>query len=254
MAQFKARAFILRATRMTETSRVVTLFTEQFGKVKAVAKGVDRPKSKLAGSLELFNLLEVGFYMKESSELGTLSDATVIDGFPAIAREPRKFGFGSAWCEILDRTSHPDHPRPETFSLTEDYFKILNRVAPASSGLLFWTALFRMLIIEGYAPEIDKCASCGRTDLKTDIIISLKRGGLVCGRCRDYDDTTMKLSSKSLELLRKMSSDSLEDMAKLTIDGKTGKNSAEVILSFASYHLGLPRNLKSFKFLEALAG
>jgi DNA repair protein RecO (recombination protein O) len=111
-----------------------------------------------------------------------------------------------------------------------------------------------MLIIEGYAPEINKCSSCGKTDFKTDIIISLKRGGLICGRCRDYDDTTMKLSSKSLELLRKMSSDSLEDMAKLTIDGKTGKNSAEVILSFASYHLGLPRNLKSFKFLEALAG
>lgn len=244
---------MLRATRMTETSRVVTLFTEQFGKVKVVAKGVDRPKSKLAGSLELFNLLETGFYMKETSELGTLSDVSVIDSYPAIAKDPRKFGFGSAWCEILDKTSHPDHPRQETFDLTVEFFRILAAAAVASSGLLFWTAVFRMLVIEGYAPEIDKCASCGRSDFKTDIVISLKRGGLICNKCRDYDDTTMKLSPKSLDLLRKMSSESLEDIASLEVDPKTGKNAAEVILSFASYHLGLPRNLKSFKFLETLA-
>lgn len=253
MGRYKINAFVIRATRMTETSRVVTLFTQEFGKVKAVAKGVDRPKSKLAGMMELFNLLEAMLYKKETSELGTLSEASVIEVYPGISGEPRKYGFGSAWCEILDKTSHPDHPRPRTFGLTEEYFRILNQSKSGKSGLLFWTALYRLLILEGYAPEIGKCASCGKTDFKANIIISLKRGGLVCGRCRDNDDTIMKLSSKSLGLLRKMSSESLENMAEEPIDERAGKNAAEVILAFASYHLGLPRNLKSFKFLETLA-
>lgn len=253
MGRYKVNAFVIRATRMTETSRVVTLFTEEFGKVKAVAKGVDRPKSKLAGMMELFSRIEAIVYKKESAELGTMSDASLIEGYPGIAENPRKFGFGSAWCEILDKTSHPDIPRPGTFALTEEFFRILNRSKPAKSGLLFWAALYRLLIIEGYAPEIGKCASCGRIEFKTPVIISLKRGGLICGKCGFNDDTTMKLSSKSLDLLRKMNSASLGNMAEESIDEKTGKNTAEVILAFTSYHLGLPRNLKSFKFLETLA-
>ena len=252
MGRYKTDAFLIRATRMTESSRVVTLFTREFGKAKAVAKGVDRPKSKLAGALELFNLIEAILYKKETSELGTLSDASQIDGYPEIAKNPRKFGFGSAWCEILDKTSHPDHPRPETFELTREYFETLNLCDPLKSGLLFWTALFKLLHVEGYAPEIEVCASCGKTDFKTDITISLKRGGLICRKCRDNDDTTMKLSPGTLDLLRKMSAGGLRDLADLAIDNKTGKNSAEVILAFASYHLGLPRNLKSFKFLDTL--
>jgi DNA repair protein RecO (recombination protein O) len=253
MGRYKINAFMIRATRMTESSRVVTLFSREFGKVKAVAKGVDRPKSRLAGMLELFNMIEAMLYKKESSELGTLSDASLIDSYGQIAENPRKFGFGSAWCEILDKTSHPDHPRPETFNLTGEYFRILNKIEPGKSGLLFWAALFKLLVIEGYAPEIDKCASCGKIDFKKDIVISLRRGGLVCRRCRDSDDTTMKLTPNSLALLRKMNSENLDEITGASIDSRAGKNAAEVILAFASYHLGLPRNLKSFKFLETLA-
>jgi DNA repair protein RecO (recombination protein O) len=95
---------------------VVTLFSEEFGKVKAVAKGADRPKSKFAGAIDLFNLLEAVVYKKETSELGTLSDTSVVTGFPHIAEDSRKYGFASAWCEILDKTSHLDHPRPATLA------------------------------------------------------------------------------------------------------------------------------------------
>ena len=162
MGRYKVRAFVIRATRMTESSRVVTLFTEEFGKVKVVAKGVDRPKSKFAGTVDLFNLLEAVIYKKETTELGTLSDASVIDSYPQIAADSRKFGFASAWCEILDKTSHLDHPRPETFNLTENYFRNLSGSKSENAGLLFWTALFKMLVFEGYAPEMERCAVCGK--------------------------------------------------------------------------------------------
>jgi hypothetical protein len=49
-----------------------------------------------------------------------------------------------------------------------------------------------------------------------------------------------------------MASENIEDIVGESFNGKAGKKAAEVILAFASYHLGLPRNLKSFKFLETL--
>ena len=69
MSRFKINGFVLRTTRLTESSRVVTLFTSEIGKVKAVAKGVGRPKSKMSGAIGLFNLIEGIVYKKETSDI-----------------------------------------------------------------------------------------------------------------------------------------------------------------------------------------
>ncbi len=122
MSRFKIEAFVIRTTRMAESSRVVTLYSREVGKVKAVAKGVGRPKSKMAGSIELFNLIEGVLYKKETSDLGTLSSASVLQDFKEMVADSRKFGFGSAWCGILDK----DH-RYGTFFRRSPYlyFRIL---------------------------------------------------------------------------------------------------------------------------------
>ncbi len=252
MSRFTLEAFVIRTIRMTESSRVVTLFSGELGKVKGVAKGVDRPKSKMAGAIALFNLIEADLYKKEGADMGTLGGASTLESFSHIAIEPRRFGFGSAWCEILDKTSHPDHPRPKTFDLTRDYFSLLNNADADKAGLLFWAALYKMLAFEGYSPEIKGCLSCGVLSPETGGAISLKKGGLVCRKCSANDDTAISVKASDLDLLRAMKSETLARFEELSVDKKTGKKTAEVILAFASYHLGLPRNLKSFKFLEEL--
>ena len=129
----------------------------------------------------------------------------------------------------------------------------MNNSRSEKAGLLFWSGLFKILIIEGYAPGLDNCMSCGKSPTKAGVFISLKRGGLVCGQCSANDDTTIGLTGPALDLLRKMGPETLTGIADLSIEKNTGKNGAEVILAFATYHLGLPRNLKSFKFLETLS-
>ncbi len=254
MSRFKIEAFVIRATRMAESSRVVTLFSNEIGKVKAVAKGVGKPKSKMSGVIELFNRIEGVLYKKETSELGTLSSADVLDEYSRLTADPRKFGFGSAWCEVLDKTSHPEHPRPRTYSLTGDLLAALVSCESRNSGLVFWSGLIKLLGIEGYAPVLEKCLSCGKTELGKTIRISLARGGAVCGKCGDDDDYPMTISADGFGLLRRMENLPFSEISRLTHDKKRGKEAAEVIISFGSYHLGLPRHLKSFKFLESLDG
>jgi len=254
MSRFKIEAFVIRATRMAESSRVVTLFSNEMGKVKAVAKGVGRPKSKMSGAIELFNLIEGILYKKETSDLGTLGSAAVLEQYSKITADPRKFGFGSAWCEVLDKTSHPEHPRPKTYTLTGDLLAALVSCESTNSGLVFWSGLVKLLGFEGYAPRLDKCLSCGKQRLGEKISISLGRGGLICGNCIGHDEHSREISSASLALLRQMEIVSLSEISKTAHDKKTGRDAAEVIISFASYHLGLPRQLKSFKFLESLVG
>ncbi len=237
---------------MAESSRVVTLYSREVGKVKAVAKGVGRPKSKMSGSIELFNLIEGVLYKKETTDLGTLSSASLLQDFKKIVADSRKYGFGSAWCEILDKTSHAEEAQPKTFTLTLDYLETLNQSKPEACGLLFWSGVVKLLDIEGYAPRLDRCVSCRMDKVGGRLMISLSRGGLVCAKCADADELIIDLSDKVLALLRRMESESLSKISQMSHDKKIGKAAAEVIMAFATYHLGLPRNLKSFKFLESL--
>ncbi len=252
MSRFKIEAFVIRTTRMAESSRVVTLYSREVGKVKAVAKGVGRPKSKMSGSIGLFNLIEGVLYKKETSDLGTLGSASVLQDFKEIAADPRKFGFASAWCEILDKTSHAEESQPKTFTLTLDYLETLNQSNPEACGLLFWSGVVKLLEIEGYAPRLDKCVSCRMDKVSGRLMVSLSRGGLVCAKCADADELIIDLSDNVLALLRRMESEPLSKISQMSHDKRTGKKAAEVIMAFATYHLGLPRNLKSFKFLESL--
>ena len=252
MSRFKVEAFVIRTTRMAESSRVVTLFSREIGKVKAVAKGVGRLKSKMSGSIELFNLIEGVLYKKETVDLGTLSSASVLEDFKDIVTDPRRFGFGSAWCEILDKTSHAEEAQPNTFTLTLDYLRTLNKSKPEICGLLFWSGVVKLLEIEGYAPRLDKCVSCGVDKVAGRLMVSLSRGGLVCNKCAEPDELIIDLSAKALEILRRMESEPFSEISQISHDKRIGKEAAEVIMAFASYHLGLPRSLKSFKFLENL--
>jgi len=223
------------------------------GKIKGVAKGVGRPKSKLGGVVELFNLIEGDIYKKETSDLGVLGGASLLEDFRGITDDSRRFGFASAWCEVLDKTSHSEEPHPETFDLTFEYFKALKNAPSESSGLLFWATLMKFHAQEGYAPALDNCVSCVNVITTEKVMISLQRGGLVCGNCVEPDEPIILVSQDALGILRMMLTIPLSDLSNLKIDSHNGRLAAEVILSLASYHLGLPRNLKSFRFIEDLS-
>ena len=233
-------------------------FSREFGKVKGVAKGIGQPKSKLGGKIELFNLIEGDYYKKETSELGIISSAHLLEDFRSITSTPRKFGFASAWCEILDKISHSEQPHPETFELTFDYFKALEKSEVTSSGPLFWSALLRLLAIEGCAPQVEACISCGNQPAPVTagnparLTVSVERGGLICGDCINPEEPTISISHESWKILAAMTNDDFGQISKMTISPRAGQQAADLIISFASYHLGLPRNLKSFKFLENL--
>lgn len=252
MSRYKIEAFVIRTTRLTESSRVVTLFSESMGMVKGVAKGVGRPKSKMSGVFELFNLIEAILYKKETAELGTVGSAAVLGSYEGLTKEARKFGFASAWCEILLKTLPPEEARSRLYNLTSELFRMTAESDEKKAGPIFWAGLVKLLGIEGYAPRLEKCISCGR-DIGTRFMVSLSRGGLICGKCAAEDEPVIALSPKTLDVLRKMETESLKSLTEGEVDKKAGKEAAEVIMAFANYHLSLPRNLKSFKFLEHLA-
>jgi DNA repair protein RecO (recombination protein O) len=153
---------------------------------------------------------------------------------------------------VLDKASQAEEAHPEIFELTFNYFKALQAAGTDSTGVIFWSALMKFLGLEGYAPNLDKCICCSKDIPGEKMMVSLSRGGLVCGNCVEPDEPVVLIARETLGLLRRMEAAPLTEMASMKVEKRMGKMAAEVILSLASYHLGLPRNLKSFKFLEEL--
>ncbi len=238
---------------MTESSRLLTFYSREMGKVKGVAKGVGRPKSRLGGRVELFNLIEADFYKKETADLGFLSGAHLLNDFRGISDEPRRYGFASAWCEVLDRASQPEQPHPDIYDLTYDYFDKLRVARPEATGLLFWAALFKFITVSGYAPGLEVCVSCGAEIETVKPMVSLQRGGLICHKCAEPEEPIVLITRETLNLLNRMLAYPLAQLAETKVNPKVGRQAAEVVLSLGAYHIGLPRNLKSLKFLDKLA-
>jgi DNA repair protein RecO (recombination protein O) len=139
-------AILLRRTRLTETSLIVTWLTPGHGRIKTVAKGALRPKSKLAGVLDLFHLCEIQFLPSRTSELHSLREAALLNAFPGIRTEYSRISLGAYAVELIERSTETDFPMPEIFNLLERALGYLNH-NPASRRALhhFESELVRVL-------------------------------------------------------------------------------------------------------------
>lgn len=99
----KTRAVVLRARRLGETSKLLTLYTEDEGKLRATAKGARKPKSRFGGALEWMTEVQVVCYLRDERDLQTLSDGDALRAFPRLLGDLERLSLGSAACELIDR-------------------------------------------------------------------------------------------------------------------------------------------------------
>lgn len=252
MPKFKINGYVIRGISTGETSRVVTLFTLEYGKIKCMAKGVKKSATKKGGAVELFSYIEGNVYKKENVELGTISSIDMIDDYSGITTEPFKYGYCSAFCEILDKSLTDDQPQPELFDLTGEVFKCIQKTDRQYAGPLFWSAFIKTIRLLGYEPRLYGCVVCGKKNPGRAAFYSPEKGGIICSKDVSVDEHYGKLSAKGLRTLQYFLEKPLSDVAKVKCSDLVFKEVIHFIFGFAEYHMGLPRNLKSFKFLSQL--
>lgn len=107
----------MRRTLITETSLIITWFTEKTGKVKTIAKGARRPKSTFAGKLDLFYESEIQFAKSNRSDLHSLREVKPISYHEGIRNNYHSTMLASYWIELIELVTEPEHPAPELFHL-----------------------------------------------------------------------------------------------------------------------------------------
>lgn len=197
----KAQGVVLNTTPFRETSLFATVFTKQHGSVRVLAKGCRRPRSKMCGALERFNIIEIIFYKRESKDTYTVSDAVIINDFPKIRARPRAVNGALVLCEFFLRTLPSEDPDYRSYIILEDFLERLTATEDDGVKALTYYSLLRALASTGVQPHLDTCVRCNhRIAYDTNTVdFSVSGGGVVCAN--DYDNTVVPMHVVTIKTL-----------------------------------------------------
>ena len=179
---YRDEGIVLRTHKLGEADRIVTVLTRRTGKVRAVAKGVRRTKSKFGARLEPFSHVDLQLYTGRSLDI--VSQAESIRSYgPAIVTDYPAYTAGTAVLETADRLMAEEEKEPNLrlFLLVVGALRALSeRTHPA--GLVLDAFLLRAMSVAGWEPALGDCARCGTEGPHRHF--SVPAGGLVCPPCR----------------------------------------------------------------------
>ncbi len=251
MAIKKAEAIILRARKQGETSKVLTLYTREFGKMSAMAKGSRGIRSKYLGALETFNYVSLVLYKKEGRGMQYLSDASIIEPFSSIHSTLGKMALAAVPCEIIDKSEEDDHSHPEQFQLLLNTLTALEKNA---SGLRNIIRAFQVHYISmaGFEPRLQSCHFCGKTEVDDVNFLSVEHGLYSCNHCGHLKESAKKISGYVIELLRWFQAASVKEASQARVSRVVGAEIDGILTAYLQAHIDTLYNLKSVEHLKKL--
>ncbi|WP_214401685.1 DNA repair protein RecO [Pseudonocardia lacus] len=178
---YRDTGLVLRVQKLGEADRIVTLLTQRHGKVRAVAKGVRRTRSRWGARLEPFNHVDVQFYPGRSLDIVTQAQTVDAFGTGIISDYPR-YTAGCAILETADRlVSEEGEPALRVYLLLVGAIRALAG-QERDPSLVLDAFFLRAMTHAGWAPAIDECAKCAEPGPHPSFNIAA--GGAVCARCR----------------------------------------------------------------------
>jgi DNA repair protein RecO (recombination protein O) len=194
----------LRTADWSETSRIATLWTREFGKVRALAKGGRRLKSNFDSALDLLTVCSIVFLRKSSGSLDLLTEAQVVERFPRLRGDLPALYAGYYLAELLANLTEDYDPHPLLFDEALAALRELGTPVPGTGPRL---ARFELVLLRelGYSPVLHGCAVCGADLDGQAAAFSPQAGGVVCGDCQASQRDRRPLSIEGRAALERLS-------------------------------------------------
>lgn len=174
---------MLRAFRYGDTSKIVSLYTRRFGKMKVIAKGARSKSPRFGASLEPFTESLVVFYRKRERELQLLSSSDTMHSFPRLRDRAARLGLACATVEALERLTAADEEDAALYALVRGALAALEAAGDdAAAEVAFWRAQKALLAHLGYRWEIESCVGCGEPVYGARVAFDPLEGTL-CASC-----------------------------------------------------------------------
>ncbi len=207
MSAEKATALVLRAVDFSDTSKVITLFTRETGKISALAKGAKRLKGPFDSALDVLSQCHVVFLRKSGTSLHLLTEAKLEKRFAPQGPELNRLYGGYYVAELLTGLTQDDDPHPALFQAACDGLRALENAPDPLCSLLSFE--HQLLLEIGLLPAFDHCL-CGRETVGEQSAASsafafwVTQGLLLCEHCQRPDVTSRKYPAAAIHWLHSL--------------------------------------------------
>jgi DNA repair protein RecO (recombination protein O) len=239
MSSEKATAIVLRVIEFSETSSICTLFTREFGKIQALAKGARRPKGPFESALDLLSLCRVVFLRKSSDALDLLTEAKLERRFRPAEGDLVSLYAAYYVAELLSEVTDNYDPHPELFDIAVDTLFALRTKGNAAR----WILRFEMTALRhlGQLPSFDVCAECGTPIEEIQRVpFAMLAGGALCSRCRVGKKQVASVHVSVLKLMKEFAEPKSNHWQTTPIDRRIYGELRGVLNNYIAHLLGHP--------------
>jgi DNA repair protein RecO (recombination protein O) len=195
---YRTEAVVLRRGDLGEADRILTVYSPDHGKLRLVARGVRKVRSRKAGHLEPFTRVEL--QIARGHDLDVITQAEAADLHPGLHHDLERFGYAAYVVELMDRFTVQEG---ESRGLYRLLVETLDRLAqPSEPAAVVDYYQLRLLDLLGYRPELFRCLSCGGGILPVDQYFSSLAGGVLCPECGRHRHEARSLPLPVLKVLR----------------------------------------------------
>lgn len=236
----KTEAVVLRVIPFSETSTIAICLTRDRGRLVAMLKGSQRPKSAFLGQCDLFYTCELVYYRQDRSDLMTARECAALNARTRLRNDWRAYVCASAVCAIVQRAAVSGSGDAALFDLTVRTLDHLAEHGATPSVIPWFECRFAQAL--GLAPRLDACSVCrGSIPAGVRAGFSSDRGGVVCPACLPGVTTaTLPLPPDCLAILKRLlSAAAPETAAAIRYSGNQRLVICRILGSFLRFHLGV---------------
>ncbi len=249
MPLHSTEAIVIGGHDLAEADRIVVFYTKAFGKVRAVAGGARRIRTRFGGNLQLFTQGQLVYFERPNRTLHKINEFAVVRSHQALRQDLDRLALGSTAVEAVTVGVEDEEIQPDLYQLLADGLDLLGE--SARPALMLQGFLLHLLRLLGYRPELSECVRCrSAVPSHADAHLSPSQGGLLCVGCLPGIADVVPASSAVLGFLRGASASTLRVIDRVIVLPQALQEVSEILQAFLRYVLGRP--LRSADFLARL--
>lgn len=240
-------AIVLRARPFGESDKIVSFFTEKYGKFSGIAKGALRSRKRFVNSLDTFSLVNLTFYERSHSNLAFILSADLVHGPRMLMTELDRIAHASYLLEITDGLVAEREENPALFQHLKEGLTQLEKNGTSLRFLTFFE--LKLLRLTGYQPLLDYCKKCHKECLDGPLSrwhFSLMDGAVLCDLCSRSSREVLPLGRTAVEIMTALQADNLP--TRLSLPSSVISEIRSVVLRFIQFQMD--REIKSVPFLH----
>lgn len=201
---FVCDAINLKSYPLSESDKIVVMYSKEKGLIKGVAKGVKKPKSKLGARMDA--LVANRLMLHKGKNMSTICQAEAINTFSNSRKDMDKLFYSIYLSELV--TAFGVEEDPSSDEVYELFYKALDRISNSKSKKDVLIAVIKfqlkLMLVAGFGIELDSCLCCREQILNEDMYFSTQMGGVICKECNETFKISKKLHYKIRDFLQAM--------------------------------------------------